>query len=205
MRRTTMIAAVLALSLVPALQAQTWGGRGQDRRGYPYPNSGQLDRVAALVSELENTATYIHRQFERNNRRPDRAEARVIADLHELNERASRLRSQLTGYGDGYRNGYGNRQDRRYGTDAFVRVEEAFFDLSDSLRYIRPRGYVDQGMDRIYDLMNQLGRYYGRRDDYGRGYDGRDRYGHDRDDGRGRNGGYDRDGDEDHGYRPPQN
>jgi len=193
-------AALLTLSLAPVLQAQTWRGRDQDR--YGYPNSGQWDRLAVLVSELENTATYIHRQFERNNRRPNRAEARVIGDLHELNARASLLRRQLTGYGGGYRDGYGNRQDRRHGADAFVRVEEAFFDLSDSLRYIRPRGYVDQGMDRIYDLMNQLGRYYGRRADYGRGYDGRDRYGHDRSDGRYRDDGYDRD-DDDRGYRPP--
>jgi len=201
-RIPVLTALILALFLAPSLQAQRGGYGPQYRYPHSYPNSGQWDRVAALAYELENTATYIHRQFERNNRRPDRAEARAISDLHELNVQAARFRRQVEG--SGYRDDYGYRQDRRYGgPNDFARLEEAFFSLSDSLRYIRPRGYVDQGMDRIYDLMNQLGRYYGRGSGYGRGYSGRDRYGHDRYDGR--NDGYDRDRYDDHGYRPPQN
>ena len=201
MKRITVFAALLVLSLAPALQAQGRGYPSQDR--YRYPSSGQWDRVAALARELEGTATSIHRQFERNNRRPDRAEARVAADLHELNEQASRLYRQIEGRG--YRDGYGsrnddyrNRQDRRYRDDGFARLEEAFFSLSDSLRYIQRRPYVDRGMDRIYDLMNELGRYYGR-SGYGKGYQGSDRYGRDRYDGR-----YDRDRYDGHDSRPPQ-
>ena len=222
MKRITVLTAVLlALALAPSLQAQRWGYPSQDRYHNSYPNSGQWDRIAALANELEDTATYIHREFERNNRRPNHAEARVASDLHELNAQAARLRSQIGGgygYRDGYgrdgyrdrygsRDGYGYRQDRRYGTDDFARLEEAFFNLSDSLRYIRPRPYVDRGMDRIYTLMNELGGYYGR-SGYGRGYTGQDRYGRDRYDGRygrDRNDDYDRDRDDDHGYRPPQN
>lgn len=202
MKRIAVLAALLVLSLAPALQAQGRDYRDRDRGRYP--SSGQWDRVAALAHEVEDTATYIHRHFERNNRRPDRAEARVAADLHELNEQANRLHSQIEGRGDGYRDDHGYGQDRRYRDDNFARLEEAFFNLSDSLRYIRPRPYVDRGMDRIYDLMNEIGRYYGR-SGYGRGYQGRDRYGRDRDDGRyGRDGyGHDRDDGRDH--RPHQN
>ena len=214
MKRITVFAALLVLSLAPALQAQGRGYPSQDR--YRYPNSGQWDRVAALARQLEDTATYIHRQYERNNRRPNRAEARVAADLHELNAQAARLQRQIEGrgYQDGY--GYRNddryrrnddryRQDGRYRDDSFARLEEAFFSLSDSLRYIQPRPYVDRGMDQIYSLMNELGRYYGR-SGYGKGYQGRDRYGRDRYDGRyghDRDDGYDRDR-YDGDYRPPQ-
>jgi hypothetical protein len=191
MKRSTVLIAILSvLSLAPALQAQRYGYPSQD--GYRYPNSGQMDRAAALARELENTATYIYRQYERNNRRPNRAEARVAAGLYELNQQAARLQRQIEGRG--YQDGYGYRNDDRYRQDGryrdggFARLEEAFFDLSDSLRYVQPRPYVDRGMDQIYGLMNELGRYYGR-SGYGKGYQGRDRYGHDRD----RYDGYDRD------------
>ena len=202
MKRITVFAALLVLSLAPALQAQGRGYPSQDR--YRYPSSGQWDRIAALARELENTATSIHRQYERNNRRPDRAEARVAADLHELNEQAARLHRQIEGRGYqdnyGYRDGNrdnGYRQDRRYRDDGFARLEEAFFKLSDSLRYIQRRPYVDRGMDRIYDLMSELGGYYGR-SGYGRGYQGQNRYGRDR------YNGYDRDRYNGHDSRPPQ-
>jgi hypothetical protein len=159
MKRITAFAALLVLSLAPALQAQG-GDWGRDR--YRYPSSGQWERVAALAHELEDTATYIHRHFERNNRRPNRAEARVAADLHELNEQATHLHRQFEGRGYDDRNDHGYRQDSRYRDDSFARLEEAFFNLSDSLRYIQPRPYVDSGMDRIYSLMNEIGRYSGR-------------------------------------------
>lgn len=203
MKRITVLAALLVLSLVPALQAQGRDYRDQDR--YRYPGSGQWDRVAALARELEETATYIHRHYERNNRRPNRAEARVAADLHELNQQANRLYRQIEGRGYGSRDyrqdrdDRGYRQDRRYRDDSFARLEEAFFDLSDSLRYIQPRPYVDDGMDRIYRLMNEIGRYYGR-SGYGRGHQGRDRYGRDRNDGR-----YGRDRYDGHDRNPYQN
>ena len=46
-----------------------------------YPDSGHVDRVAALAHEIEQTARYICREAARNNRRPDRDEARCSSDL----------------------------------------------------------------------------------------------------------------------------
>ncbi|HEX9942015.1 MAG TPA: hypothetical protein VGG03_08365 [Thermoanaerobaculia bacterium] len=195
MRRTTVItAALLALSLAPALQAQRWGDRDSNR--YRYPQSGQMERVAVLAHEIEDVAASIHRQAARNNRRPDRDVARVLADLHQLEERADHFHGQVESY----------RQDPRHTRDDFAALEEAFYETADSLRYIQPRPYIDRGMDRIYDLMNELSRYYGR-SGYGRWGDrGRDRYGygHDRYDRRyGRDRYDDDDHDDGHGHRPP--
>jgi hypothetical protein len=185
-RSTVLTAALFALSLAPALQAQRWGTRDQDR--YGYPGYGQRDRAAVLARELAATADSIHRQAERNNRRPDRAEARVLADLHELDARAERFYREVEG--SGYRQD-GYQRDRRYGTNGFAALEKAFFSLGDSLRYIQPRGYIDRGMARIDDLMNELGRYYGRSSGYDRRGYGRERQGFDP------YGRYDRQGDRD--------
>jgi hypothetical protein len=203
MKRITVFAALLALSLAPALQAQSRGYRDPYRDSYRnrYPNTGQMGRIASLAHEIDDTATYIRRQAERNNRRPNREEARMLAGLRELNGRASHFHDQVESY----------RQDPRHTADDFAALEDAFYQLGDTLRYVNRRPYIDQGMDRIYDLMTELSRYYGR-SGYGRwGYQGRDRngYGHDQYDGRygrdrydGRSG-HDRYGDDDH-YRPPQ-
>ena len=203
MRRTAVIAtALFALALAPALQAQSRGNRDSYR--YSYPNSGQMERVAILAHEIDDTATAIRRQAERNNRRPDRDEARMLADLRELDGRASRFHNQVESY----------RRDPRGTADDFAALEDVFFRLGETLRYVNRRPYVDRGLDRIYPLMQELSRYYGRSDDR-RGYDqryGRDRYGSgydsyggrsDRRDGRDRYGDDDHDGDDDH-YRPPQ-
>lgn len=59
--------------------------------------------------------------------------------------------------------------------------------------------YVDRGMERIYNLMTELSRYYG-----GQGYSRWGRYRHDRGD-RYDNDHRDHDRDNrDNGYRPPQ-
>jgi len=212
MRRTTMIAAaLLALALAPALQAQYRGNYGGNRDSYrnAYPNSGQMERVAALAHEIDDAATAIRRQAERNNRRPDRDEARMLSDLRELDGRASHFHRQVESY----------RQDPRHTADDFAALEDAFFRLGDTLRYVNRRPYVDRGLDRIYGLMNELSRYYGRSsyDRRGYGWEGRDRYGDGRDsyDGRSDRGyrghGHDRYGDDDRDhdgyddpYRPPQ-
>jgi hypothetical protein len=180
MRRTTAIAAtLLTLSLAPALQAQyrDYRDRDQDRR-YDSRND-RNDRRTAIAHEIEDVAYSIRREYERNNRRPDRDEARVLYGLRELHTRAARFEDQAD-----------YRSNRRNAGDEFARLEETFFDLSESLRYISPRPYVDRGMDRIADLMSDLSRYYGRNDRdrgrYRRQGGWHDRYGrdgrHDRDD-----------------------
>ncbi|HEV2852369.1 MAG TPA: hypothetical protein VHC97_06150 [Thermoanaerobaculia bacterium] len=204
MRRTTVTTALLlALSLAPALQAQYRDSRDQDR----YRNDsryGRGDRIAAVADEIADTAYSIRREYERNNRRPDRDEARVLSDLRDLDARASRFRDQL-----------GYRQSRNNGE--FAALEDAFFDLAESLRYISARPYVERGMDRISGLMREASRYYGRDgrdnrdnrdgrgsryDRYGRGGNWHDRYGRGGYDGR--DGRYDRDRDDDaYRTRPP--
>src|ERR1700712_4701957 len=98
-RHTTLFAtAILALSLAPALQAQGYDDhhdRSQDRDGrqgyrHAYPDAGHLNRAAAIAHEIDETATQIRRQFGRNNRRPDRSEARTIDSLNRLNAAAAR-------------------------------------------------------------------------------------------------------------------
>jgi hypothetical protein len=169
MRRHTsslILTAALALSLAPSLQAQ-------GDRYTVFPDAGHLDRTSAIAHEIDETAASMRGQFERNNRRPDRAEARTIDQLRQLSFRASRFHDAVESY---------RREPRRTARD-FAALEDAFNDVARSLRRIEPRPYVDAGMDRIYRLMDELGGFYGRR----AGYYGA--WGHDRD----------RDG----GYRPP--
>jgi hypothetical protein len=203
MKVTPWIAAtVLTLGLSPALQAQY--------RGYPSdrPNQGYRwdgERTYTLAHEVDETATYIRSQMERNNRRPDRNEARALAALYELDRTASRFHRSVESY----------RRDSRRTDAEFRALVRAFDNAADSLRWIEPRSYVDRGMDRIASLLTEMSRYYGRTYSYhGRewGRDGRygrdrfDRNGRDRYD-RDRDGRYDRDRDDrdrDHdGYRPP--
>jgi hypothetical protein len=175
--------ALLALSLAPALQAQYRDNRDQDRR-YDSRN----DRRTAIAHEIEDVAYSIRREYERNNRRPDREEARVLYGLRELHTRAARFEDQAD-----------YRSNRRNVGDEFAALEDTFFDLSESLRYISPRPYVDRGMDRIADLMSDLSRYYDR-NDRDRGRYRRQGGWHDR---YGRDGRYDRDRDA-YRTRPPQ-
>jgi hypothetical protein len=171
--------AVLVLSLSTAAWADRWGNdphgdryrnRYDDRYSNRYPDRSHSGSVADLAYELERTAESIHRQFERNNRRPNRDEARVAVALHELQEQARRFRNQ----GGGYRQDFRQRNDNREIEDLFRAYDQA----SESLRYVRPRPYVDQGMDRIAGLLSELTRYYGGDNRYDR-YD-RDRYDRDR-------------------------
>lgn len=184
MRRTTAIAAtLLTLSLAPALQAQYRDYRDQDRY------DSRRDRRTAIAHEIEDVAYSIRREYERNNRRPDREEARVLYGLRELHTRAARFEDQVD-----------YRSNRRNAGDEFAALENTFFELSESLRYISPRPYVDRGMDRIADLMSDLSRYYGR-NDRDRGRYRRQGGWHDR---YGRDGRYDRDRRDDaYRTRPP--
>ncbi|MEO6195210.1 MAG: hypothetical protein ABIS20_19500 [Thermoanaerobaculia bacterium] len=206
MRHTTLItASILALSLAPAAQAQSWGVHVQlgstdgyrDGYRYSYPDIGHVDRVSRLAHEIDRTATFIHDQAERNNRRPDRAEARALADLHELNEQAAHFHDVLESY----------RQNPSHTVNDFADLERAFSTAARSLRRIEPRSYINRGMEQIYVLMNELSRYYGRSSGYGSWghgqYDGgrydHGRYGHDQYDQ------YDQDDEDYDGYQPPYN
>ena len=190
MRRTTklMTTALLALTIAPALQAQ---GYRQDPRRYSYPETRHVSRLAAIAHDIEQNATYIRREFERNNRRPDNAEARAIDNLNRLNAEADRFHDEVERY----------RRSPRRSADEFAALERAFNATERSLRRIDRRPYVDRGMVRIYTLMNELSSYYGRRAGYYGTWD-RDRRDDDRDHDR-----YDRDRDHDghDDHRPPYN
>jgi len=199
MRRTTklMTTALLALAIAPALQAQ---GYRQDPRRYSYPETRHVSRLAAIAHDIEQNATYIRREFERNNRRPDNAEARAIDTLNQLNAEADRFHDEVERY----------RRSPRRSADEFAALERAFNATERSLRRIDRRPYVDRGMVRIYTLMNELSGYYGRRSNYYGTWDhsrrdgdrDHDRYDRDRD-----HDGYDRDHDHDghDDHRPPYN
>ncbi|HEX3125986.1 MAG TPA: hypothetical protein VH394_01530 [Thermoanaerobaculia bacterium] len=198
MRSTPLVtAAVLALSL----SAVAWGDdRWSNPHGdqdYRYNDRYNNGNVSELAREVARTADAVHREYERNNRRPNRDEARVAVALHELEEAAVRFYDSVGGNGYGY-----NRDSRRGGIGGardFENLLRAFDATTDTLRYINRRPYVDRGLDRIWSLMSEMDRYYGgvmgRYDRNGRGrYDRNDdRYGRDR---------YDR-YDRDERYRPP--
>jgi hypothetical protein len=204
MRSIPFTAAVVALSLTTAAWGQDWGhdrwnNPHGDQGGYGYPGQsghGGYGNVAALAREIAQTADWIHNKYERNNRRPNRDEARVAVALHELEEQAIRFYEGVDGYGRGSR-----------GSRDFENLLRAFDATSETLRYIARRPYVDQGMDRIWSLLTQMDSGYGVSGRYGRGwardrnngYDRYDRDDHDRYDRRD-----DRDRDDDR-YRPPVN
>lgn len=174
MRSTTFVTtALLTLALSSSAMAQDrWGNRYPDRYDrdrydrYDRYDSRGTQNVAVLAREIEETAESIRRQAERNNRRPDREEARMLSALRELHEEADHFRDEV---GDYRRDGRGSRGDLR-------ELFRAYDFTADSLRYVSRRPYVDQGMDRIGYLLDELARSYG--------YNQRDRYnrrGRDRD------------------------
>ncbi|MFL6198687.1 MAG: hypothetical protein ACJ76J_05905 [Thermoanaerobaculia bacterium] len=172
---------VLVLALTTVVRADDrdryrHDDRYQDRYDDRYDNSyrggDRNGRVSAIVREIEQTAAYMHREYERNNRRPDRDEARVAATLHELHEQAYELARNSGGYGGGY------GRDSRHG-NGYDGLLRAFDEVAYSLDRINRRPYVDRGMDRIWSLMSELDRYYGGSGRYGRGNDRGERRGGD--------------------------
>lgn len=194
MRTTPLLAAAtLALGLAPAAWAQRYPDYGPYSGPYSdrgYSGQSASERAMILAHEVEDTAAWIHRTAERNNRRPNRAEDAMLAQLHELNDAARHFHGQVERY----------RQDPRHTRDDFRELVAAYRDTWDVLDYTGRRDYIDRGMQRIGYLLDELSRYYGVRGSYGhqwgrRGrYEDRyDRYGH-RDDWR------DRYGDDDDRY-----
>lgn len=187
MRNTTLITtAVLALAFAASAGAQYRGDR--DERDGRYPTPDRMGRVAVLAHEMEETSSWVHQRFERNNRRPNRAEARVAASLHELEQAAEHFHRQVESY----------RRDPQHTRRDFRALLEAYDAAVRSLYNVEPRGYVDRGMDQMGTLLAELSRYYGRTWRRER-YDRHDR--HDRD---GRYDRYDRDDDDDDEHRPPR-
>lgn len=189
MRSTTLIAtAALALTLTSAAHAQ-WNR---------YPDRGRSGSVPELAYEIEATATSIYREAARNNRRPDRDEARVLSNLRTLESRAREFRQEVrdSRWDDRRYDRYDrydrrdNRRDYRENARDYDRLADAFYATAESLRYIERRPYIDRGMDRIYHLLGEVSRYYGGNDRWGwdnrrgwrdrDGHYGRDRYGRDR-------------------------
>lgn len=182
MRSTVFVTtAVLALSLSTAVMADDRDRYGSDRRDDRYQDryddryrgdrgdyrGGRVDDIAREIAE---TAAAMRHEYDRNNRRPDRDEARVSATLRELHEEAYQFARSSSG---SYRRD--SRRDR--GLDGLL---QAFNQVAYSLDRINRRPYVDRGMDRIWSLMSQLDRSdrYGRgwRDNGYRDRDRRDRY-----------------------------
>jgi hypothetical protein len=202
MKITSWIAAsVLALGLTPAVQAQDRGY--PDRQTYSYP-SWNGRQANALAHRADETATWIYRQAARNNRRPDRNEARALEALAQLNAAASHFRREVET----------SWQDPRHTANDFARLVSAYDQATEALRWIEPRPSIDRGMDRMADMLTEMSPFYGRTYDrwhgHGRDWDRHDRYDHDRHDRdrSDRGGRYDRghDRDQDHdadGYRPP--
>src|SRR5262245_51764401 len=141
-----MAALTLALSVSPALQAQ---GRyddrynGRDRYNDRYDTRYDARRVASLAHDIEQTAYSIRREAERNNRRPDRWEARMLSSLRELNQEANQFHAQV----DDRR--YNNRSGRDF--DELVR---AYRETWNVVERNDPRPYLDRGLDRIGTLLS---------------------------------------------------
>ena len=136
--------------------------RYDDRYDNRYRGDDRNNRVSAIAREIEQTAAAMHREYERNNRRPDRDEARAAATLHELHEEAYEFA----------RSAGRSSRGRDHGLDGLL---QAFDQVAYSLDRINRRPYVDRGMDRIWSLMSQLDRYYGGRSDrFSRGWNYRD-------------------------------
>lgn len=177
--RSTIAIPMAVLTLTLSVSPAAFGADSRDwNRDRDQRSSVRYDsrRVAVLAHELEETAESIHREAERNNRRPDRREAQMLAALHELNEEAEHFHEQVEG----------RHQDSRHSARDFEGLVRAYWQTGDVLDRVAPRPYVDRGMERIGRLLSELSGYYGRgRNDYGynrRGYDRNDRYGHDRND-----------------------
>jgi len=193
-------AAALALGLSPAVQAQYRGGYPSSEQTYSY-DSWNGDQAYALAHQVDETSNWVYRQAVRNNRRPNRDEARALAALSQLTAAASHFHGEVASY----------RRDPRHTANDFARLVSAYDNATEALRWIEPRPYIDRGMDRIADSLTQMSPFYGRTYDryhgHGRDWDRHDRYDQDRRGRDGRDGRYDRDRDPNHdegdGYRPP--
>jgi hypothetical protein len=179
--RIALAATLLTFAFTGAASAQTeawrdyypdWtDGRDDGRYGddarYRDPNYRPNPRqIPVLAHEIEEVATAMHRRFERNNRRPNRAEVQVMRTLHRLEQRAERFHNQVERQGNGVRRG----------GDEYRALEDAFYATARSLRTIGRRDYVERGMRRIHSLLGEVGIFYDRRGNRRGAYDEHGRY-----------------------------
>ncbi len=126
-----------------------------DRPAYqaPYGQDGYRAPRQLLVSahEMDDAANYIHRQYDRNNRRPDRREAQVSARLADLAENARHFHREVASY----------RGDTRRTQEDFQQLVRAYDRATDALGRVAERPYVDQGMERIATELDQTAAVYG--------------------------------------------
>src|SRR5215203_1493778 len=135
MRSTLFVTTILALSLSTGAMADERDRYRSDRRDddryqdryddrYRGDNRGDYrnGRTDDIAREIERTAAAMRREYDGNNRRPDRDEARVSAALRELHEEAYRLSRQ----------GGSNQRDSRYGR-GYDGLARAFDRAADSL------------------------------------------------------------------------
>ncbi len=152
-------ALTLALSASSALQADQPRGpeRGRYDDRYDDRRDGRYDsrRIAALAQEIEQTAYTIRREAERNNRRPDRQESRMLSALRELNQEADQFHAQVDS----------RRRDARSGRD-FEELVRAYRETGRVVNRNDPRPYIDRGMERIGYLLSEISESYGRRGDF---------------------------------------
>jgi hypothetical protein len=174
MTRTRRFATIPLAAVLLAFGLSASAAAQSDRHypGYDYPGYrgpvGSPERIAELAHEVERLATDTHRRFERNNRRPDRAEARLAEDLHALEERAEHFHQQVERY----------RTNLRHLRGDFAALEDSFHSVASAMRYVRPRRYVEDRMDRMDVLIDEIGRHLGRPRAYGHWRSGdRRRYG----------------------------
>jgi hypothetical protein len=183
---------VITAALALGLSSTSWADSRDDR----YNSYNQRSSIVGLANQVEDLAEQIHKQYARNNRRPDRDEHRALTRLRELDYRAD----------DFYNRVRSSRQDPRYTAREFQELLRTYSATEDALYRIDRRPYVDRGMERIDDLLRQMSRYYGLRTDR-RSYGDRDRWDRDsrwdrdrrdrRDDGRWDRDRYDKDDDDD--------
>lgn len=163
-----MTALTLALSVSSAVQAapqehgryddrynDRYNDRNDDRYDGRYDNRYDSRRVASLAHEIEQTAYSIRREAERNNRRPDRWESRMLAALRELNQEANQFHSQVEG----------RRYDNRSGR-GFEDLVQAYRETGYIVSRNDPRPYLDRGLERIGYLLSEISGQSGRRGDY---------------------------------------
>jgi hypothetical protein len=117
-----------------------------------YPGYNQMEQVTDLARRIDVVANSILEQAERNNRRPDRQEARALANLDNLADRASEFHDGVNGY----------RQNPRRTERSFDAMYRAYERTWNSLERINRRPYIERGMVEIGSMLNDLSRYYGR-------------------------------------------
>jgi len=156
MKNTTTLALAVAAALACGTSAWAQGSYPSypdDRYQAPYEQSYSASSRQLLMSAhaMDDAASYIRREFDRHNRRPNRHETEVSARLDDLAESARHFHLEVASYGD----------DPLHKQEDFKRLVWAYDRAADALRYVSYRPYVDQGMERIAARIDETAAIYG--------------------------------------------